>query len=290
MHEKYRIGLRALLLGTAALTGLQYDFARAAEEEAFGSVSEIVILGTLADRDILENLRGVSRTEIDPSEIETRQIRIVSDLLRDVPGIAVSRTGPAGGSTQVRIRGAEGNHTLVLIDGMEASEPFQGEFDFATLLADDIAEIEVLRGQQSALYGSDAIGGVIHYTTPSGRDYPGFRARTEGGSFGTYAGAARLGGYEGGFDYVVGATYNKTDGVVVARQGNDEVGSKSVGAYAKFAFAPAENFFLTAVARYSGLDTDTSPQDFGFPPDPDTFGYAIDGENTDDADAYYALV
>ena len=71
-------------------------------------------------------------------------------MLRDVPGVAVSRTGAVGSFTQVRIRGTEGNHVLTLIDGIKASDPFLGEFDYATLLADDVARVEVLRGQQSA--------------------------------------------------------------------------------------------------------------------------------------------
>ncbi|PMV78939.1 TonB-dependent receptor, partial [Pseudomonas sp. FW306-2-2C-B10A] len=85
-----------------------------------------------------------------------------SDILRDVPGVAVSRIP---GQTQVRLRGAEANHTLELIDGIEVSDPYAGEFDFGTLIADDFARVEVLRGQQSSIYGSDAIGGVIHYIT-----------------------------------------------------------------------------------------------------------------------------
>ncbi len=81
------------------------------------------------------------------------------------------------------MRGAEANHTLVLIDGMEASDPYFGEFDFATLIADDIARVEVLRGQQSALYGSDAIGGVINYITLSGSEAPGARRKSRGWFF-----------------------------------------------------------------------------------------------------------
>ncbi|MEJ3828473.1 TonB-dependent receptor plug domain-containing protein, partial [Campylobacter jejuni] len=69
----------------------------------------------------------------------------------------------------------------VLIDGIEVSDPYAGEFDFGTLIADDVARVEVLRGQQSSIYGSDAIGGVIHYITLTGREAPGVSARVEGG-------------------------------------------------------------------------------------------------------------
>jgi vitamin B12 transporter len=80
-------------------------------------------------------------------------------VLRDVPGFAVSRAGAVGAFTQVRVRGTESNHVLTLIDGIEAADPFQGEFDFGTLVSDDVGKIEILRGPQSALYGSDAIAG-----------------------------------------------------------------------------------------------------------------------------------
>src|SRR6185295_10280848 len=107
-----------------------------------------------------------------------------------------------------------------LIDGIKASDPFFGEFDWATLLADDVARVEVLRGQQSAIYGSDAIGGVINYITPTGRDLPGMRVRVEGGSMATYGGAGRVAGYSNGLDYVLNAGAQNTDGYVVAPGGS----------------------------------------------------------------------
>ena len=86
---------------------------------------------------VRSDLLGSSVTVLEPLDIELRQTAVVSDVLRDVPGVAVSRSGGVGEFTQVRIRGAEANHTLVLIDGIEAADPFFGEFDFATLLTDD---------------------------------------------------------------------------------------------------------------------------------------------------------
>src|SRR6266576_2798484 len=144
--------------------------------------TEQVVISASRAGGVRSDLLGSSATVLLPVDFQLRQIDIVSDILRDVPGVAVSRTGPVGQLTQVRIRGAEANHTLVLIDGIKASDPFYGEFDFATLIADDVAKVEVLRGEQSALYGSDAIGGVIHYITATGAEAPGLRGRIEGGS------------------------------------------------------------------------------------------------------------
>ena len=89
-----------------------------------------------------------------------QQVRHAADALRSLPGVSVSRTGGFGSLTQVRIRGAEGNHTLVLIDGIEANSTTDGEFDFSNLSVEDIERIEVIRGPMSGLYGSNAIGGV----------------------------------------------------------------------------------------------------------------------------------
>lgn len=121
---------------------------------------------------------GRATTVITAEELEQRQVRFVADALRTVPGAAVSRTGAPGGQTQVRIRGSEANHVLVLIDGVEASSPASGEFDFGGLLAADIERIEVLRGPQSALFGSNATAGVVNIITKRAET----RGLTVGGS------------------------------------------------------------------------------------------------------------
>ena len=108
---------------------------------------EIVVTASRAPSGLTRAQLGGSVTLLQPLDLSLRQTRIVSDVLRDVPGISVSRLGGVGGQTQIRLRGSESNHTLVLIDGLEASDPFQGEFDFSALIADDLARIEVLRGQ-----------------------------------------------------------------------------------------------------------------------------------------------
>ncbi len=215
-----------------------------------------------------------SVTVIDAAAIEARGTRVVSDVLRDVPGLAVNRAGTVGGFTQVRVRGSESNHVLVLVDGIEVADPFQGEFDFSTLSIDDGARIEVLRGQQSALYGSDAIGGVIQYVTASGRDAPGLSARAEGGSFGTFAGAARAGGVSGTVDYAVSGSAYLTGGVPTARGGARTIGSDHYGASAKATWAPSDVFKLTGVARYSNLAADTNGTEFD--PSSPRFGLVVD--------------
>lgn len=137
---------------------------------------------------------GSSVMVVTGAELRSQQVRHAGEALRSLPGVSVNRSGSVGGVTQVRIRGAEGNHTLVLVDGIEANDTFNGEFDFADLSADDIERIEVIRGGYSSLYGSGAVGGVINIITRGGKGPLTFQGRVEGGSFGTVDTQARVSG------------------------------------------------------------------------------------------------
>jgi vitamin B12 transporter len=258
------------LIALATSTAVQ---AETLAEIAAAAGDNIVVTGSRTIEGVEADSLGASITVLDSAALEQRQTRVISDILRDVPGIAISRTGAVGGLTQVRIRGGEGNHTLVLIDGIEASDPFQGEFDFGGLIAEDGARIEVLRGQQSAIYGSDAIGGVIHYITASGREKPGYSARVEYGSQNTLSGAARIGGVAGdSFDYAVSGSYNRTDGYPVAVGGVRDIGAESWVVSSKLNWTPTDNFRVQAVGRYSRTEADTTASS------PTTFA-PIDGTN-----------
>lgn len=203
----------------------------------------------------------------------------VSDLLREVPGVAVNRSGQRGAQTQVRLRGAEGNHTLVLINGIEVGDPMTAdEFDFANLLTDDVERIEVLRGPQSALYGSQAIGGVINVVTREGRGPLEGTLTAEGGAFGTY----RLGGggFAGGDGYSFGASLSwlDTDGVSQAASGTEKDGHQNFTFNASGHIAPGEIFDLSLAARYTQAYGEEDTQDFanfGAP----TYGAAVDSDN-----------
>jgi len=204
---------------------------------------------------------GASATVLSPAQLEQRQTRIVSDILRDVPGVAVSRAGGVGGLTQLRLRGTEGNHVLVLIDGIEAADPYQGEFDFGSLIVEPAARIEVLRGQQSSLYGSDAIGGVVHYMTLTGAEAPGISARAEAGSFGTVNSAARVAGVAGGLDYSVSGAFYDTNGTPTARGGTRDIGAEIVNTSGKLIWRASPHLTLTGVARYSHAEADQNDTD-----------------------------
>jgi vitamin B12 transporter len=231
----------------------------------------LVVTATRSGDPTLVRHVGASITLLAPETLIERQTRNVADILRDVPGVAVNRTT---GLTQLRLRGAEANQTLVLIDGIEASDPFLSEFDFSSLVADEGARIEVLRGQQSALYGSDAIGGVIHYITASGREVPGFSVRAEGGTQETANALVRAAGMTGAFDYALTGTLLTTGGATDARGGRRDLGGETASLSAKLNWAPVEHFRLRAVGRFTDVDRDFNDQDFT--PGSPSFGLVVD--------------
>jgi vitamin B12 transporter len=223
---------------------------------------------------------------IASDQLEDRQTRDIADVLRDVPGVAVAGVP---GQTQIRLRGSEANHILVLVDGIEVSDPFAGEFDIGTLQAEVGARVEVLRGPQSALYGPDAIGGVIAYDSASGRSVPGFAARIEGGTQGTVNGALRYGAAAESWDAALSAVVVSTDGQPNVRNGTRDVGRDSYTLSGKGSVEVAEGFALRAAARYIRTEGLFNDQDFD--PASPTFGFVIDSPGTRFTnEAVYALV
>jgi len=165
---------------------------------------------------------GAAVTVITNQQLRDAQIQHAGEALRSLPGVHVSNAGGMSGVSQVRIRGAEGNHTLVLIDGIEANNTSTGEFDFSDLMTDDIERIEVIRGGYSGLYGSKAIGGVINIVTKSGRGPITARAMVEGGSRKTRAAAVRVSGGTDKFWLSGSAQYRQSDGYNLAPSGNED--------------------------------------------------------------------
>ena len=171
---------------------------------------------------------GRASTVITEADLDARGTPYLSDALAQVPGLSVSRAGSAGARTVVRIRGHEGNHTLVVIDGVEANTLSEGAFDFGGLLTADIARIEVLRGPQSSIYGSNAIGGVVSITTrrASERGTHGTVA-LEAGSASSLSGllALRQGFERGGLSFSVAR--QQTEGFDVSGEGGERDGDRN---------------------------------------------------------------
>jgi vitamin B12 transporter len=220
-------------------------------------VDQIIVTGARAP--ISAGDIGSAVTIITRDDIERRQVRYVSELLRAVPGFAVSHTGVVGSQTQVRVRGSEANQVLVLIDGIRANDPATGdEFRWEYLSTANIERIEVVRGPQSALWGSDAIGGVVHIITQAGSDNPGLTAYLESGSENTLNGAVN-GGF-GGDNWSIGLGIEQltTDGSNISRTGdeNDDSDITTGSLHARFqpADAVALRFSVRSVDAYTQFD------------------------------------
>jgi vitamin B12 transporter len=165
---------------------------------------------------------GSAVTVVTGDQLRAQQVRHAADALRSLPGVYVSQTSGRAGLTQVRMRGAEANHTLVLIDGVEANATNDGEFDFATLLTEDIDRIEVIRGPQSGLYGSKAIGGVINIITKGGKGPLTVTVRSEGGAYGTGDISGRISGGSDRAWFAASAQHRSSQFFNIAEAGSEE--------------------------------------------------------------------
>lgn len=239
--------------------------AQPAGGQAEGSGSPTEVSGDPTSGQLLQN-QGTSVTVVTGKELRRQQIRHVADALRGLPGVEIHRTGSNAGLTQVRIRGAEGNQTLVLIDGVEANQSADGEFDFSNLLAQDIERIEVLRGAQSALYGSGAIGGVINIVTRSGRGPLTLKSRGEGGSFDTKDGAASVSAGNDNIHGILSVTTHATDGFNISPAGSEDDGNQITSFVSKGGVQVFENFKVEGVVRHVRKQGDRDEEDFSLPP------------------------
>lgn len=201
---------------------------------------------------------GASVTLITREDIERRNPAFLTDLLRDVPGFSIARSGGAGKVTQLRVRGAEANQVLVLIDGIEANDVSRDDaFDFAHLSTDDIERVEIVRGPQSALWGSDALAGVVNVITRRGAGAPRAEATLEYGSFGTERVNASLGAGDERRDASVSLTYIETGGINIAERGDEEDGYRNGTVNTRLGWQALPNLRLDFSGRLSDIHTAT---------------------------------
>jgi vitamin B12 transporter len=217
-----------------------------------------------------------SVTVVTAKDIATQQYRTAPDILATVPGLNVVQTGGPGGQTSVFMRGTNSNHTKVLIDGIDVSDPStpNAAFGYAHLLAADIQQLEVLRGPQSGLYGSDAIGGVISIITTKGDGPPRAAASIETGSFNTFNQAVGLSGSQDNFNYAVNVAHLHAGDVPVTPAQLLPPGQKANGNnYDNMTYSTKlgadinENWSVNTVVRYTDA-TLLFTGDSGFPSTP----------------------
>jgi len=234
-------------------------FSNYALAEETSEYNEMVVSASLTP--VLKTAIGSAVTIITAEDLKKRGALYLPDILREVPGLAVSRSGTFGTDTSVRARGAEANHTLVIIDGIEVNDPsLSSAFQFSNLSLENIERIEVLRGAQSALWGSDAIGAVINIITKKGTGPLEFNAGFEGGSFNTQN--SSLGASYGNslFNVNLNAGILSTDGTNIARTGTEDDGHHNRTYDLKLGLTPTDYIDLNYVRRHVKTETQTDPQ------------------------------
>ncbi|HEY3696703.1 TonB-dependent receptor domain-containing protein [Phenylobacterium sp.] len=247
--------MRPMLLSTAALAALSSfspAFAQTATPAvAAQAVGELIVTANRtpqrADR------IGQSVTVIDHDAITASQALLASDLLARVPGVSVTRNGGPGGVTSVRIRGAEDGQTVLAIDGVKLNDPAStsGGYNFANLMIGDADRIEVLRGSQSTLWGSQAIGGVVNILTARATKPFEATVQAEGGSMSTADVRATAGGAGTWGDWRIAAGRFSTRGVSAYRYGTEKDGYRNTGATARGRVQLSEAVSLDLRGYYS---------------------------------------
>lgn len=268
------------LLGMAPAAGF------AADAQNTDNLEQVVVSATKSAED--RELTGASVSVISAADIAVQHLDFVSDALAETPDLTVVRNGGPGQTTSIGLRGAEAAQTLVLVDGTRIMDPSapDGSAILSDLLVNSIERIEVLRGPQSTLYGSDAIGGVVNILTRRGGNTPlALTAAGEGGSFGSFRLGASANGTASGVEYGAGINLYTTEGIAAAdtRPVRDQTDPyRNLGATANVRVPVADNISADARVWYVSARTVFD----GFPPPNYTLQY--DGEyGTDSLLALY---
>jgi len=216
MH-KYRI--LATILASAACCALAP--ALAAEDR------EIIVTATGIEQDIEDT--GAAISVLTEADIRDQQSITLSAILQELPGVNVTQSGGLGAQASVRIRGAENDQTLVLINGIRVNDPStpDGSFDFGNLLAGNIERVEVLRGASGVTWGSQAVGGVVNITTKRPTENLTLFAQGEYGAHDTVRLVSNASGKFGPVGLSIGGGYARTDGISAFSGGTEADGVRT---------------------------------------------------------------
>jgi vitamin B12 transporter len=265
LGNRYVKILNSLLLATVFLPAI------AEAKNAQASTGTIIVTANRTDTPLSEV--GQSVTVISIAEIEARQSIALVDLLRTVPGVTFTRNGGLGTTTAVNIRGADSDQTLALIDGVKVNDPSSpgSGFNFGNLLTGNISRIEVVRGSQSVLWGSQAIGGVVNVITREPTETPTANLQAEYGWRDTSQVVGNLSGKFGPVSASIGAGYLRSNSFSVyneARGATERDGYTNDGANAKFNIVVSDMMSIDLRGRYSSSKVDVD----GFAPPTFVFG------------------
>jgi vitamin B12 transporter len=267
--------IRALLCSSAISTILISGAAvaeeqRAPETDVAGRIgatalAELVVTATRSVQPIQKV--GASITVLTPEAIKVSQATTAVELLAQTPSVTFARNGGPGSATSLYIRGAETQHTVVLIDGVKLNDPSstQGGYNSGNLLVGDVSRIEVLRGAQSTLWGSQAIGGVVNMVTAEPTEAFESNASVEGGARDTAYIRAGAGGVAERLTWRLAGSYYTTDGFSSYGPGKEKDGYQNTGlsGRVRFAFSDAVSAEVRSVysrgkSDFDGFNTDSA--------------------------------
>ncbi len=235
---------------------------------------QIVVTATRIETTVQEIASSV--TVISKEDLERMKKTTILEALEEVLGLTVIQNGPAGGAASAFVRGANSEHTLFLMDGVELNDPISParSFDLAHFTLDSIERIEILRGPQSTLYGSDALSGVVNIITKKGQGDPKFSLSSTGGSYGTLISSAGLSGSTEKIHYSFGVNYFRSSGFSSASSESEYEGNEEKDGYwnlslsGRFGFRIKNNLEMDFILRTieSQTDVDNFGGDFGDDP------------------------
>ena len=232
-------------------------------------IDRIIVTGARAPIDA--SRIGNATSIITREDIERRQARYLADLLRAEPGFAISASGGVGSQTQARVRGSEANHVLVLIDGVRANDPAtDDEFRWEYLATGNVERVEIVRGPQSALWGSESIGAVVNVITRKGSDKPAADGYMESGSNGTRNIGANVSGPLGDWTLSASAESLETEGTNISRTGDEKDGANLDAVTIRMRYEGSDKVGFDAMLRATDATSQFDPVDFvttGLPTD-----------------------
>lgn len=256
----------AVILAVGALAALVGSVPAAAQDRS-ATMAEVVVTATRTET-ALDKVGGSAVSVVTAADIEAAKQTRVAEALKGIPGIDVVASGGPGSFTSVFIRGGDSKNTLVLVDGIMFNDPSSPNrsANLANLTLDNIERIEVVRGPLSALYGSNATGGVINIITKKGSGRPTAHAGAEYGSYDTWRAFGDVSGQLKKFNFSLAAARTETDGFSAANDRNSDIprggntaeddGWENTTVSGKFGLDITDDFDVNAVLRYSDSSAD----------------------------------
>ncbi|HKD67517.1 MAG TPA: TonB-dependent receptor [Candidatus Binataceae bacterium] len=212
-------------------------------------LGEVVVTATRIKQPLSQI--GTSVSVMPGGQMQDQKLGLIAPAMQQLPGVEVNQAGSPGTQTDVTIRGSTSAQTLILVDGVDVNTVSTGAFDFSTLTTDNIEQVEVVRGSGGALYGSQAIGGVVNVISKQGQGAPHFSLLSEGGNRGTERQVFTANGAQGNFAYSGSISYQSTEGF---RPVNDS--SDNLSGALRLDYRLGSNTIVRGFARYIRSNVD----------------------------------